>query len=196
MNAKIVPVMTVNHKEAKAKCAKRTEKYRNQVQQPVEQKQTVEKKKTVQQKQTYKNQRRISFDRDIMDNRGQYKHLVHMMGVPFRATYAQIREFFEPLNVVDVRIIRDGGRPTGEVDVAFGSQEDVQEAMGRNRNYLGERWVKLINVSSGRFDSRWGNVADIDFSQEYRNQHRTAPIDFNRRERNSGRNDSYEGKFV
>jgi len=40
-----------------------------------------------------------------LDENGQYKHIVHMRGLPYRATEQEISEFFLPVNTLAVRII-------------------------------------------------------------------------------------------
>ena len=181
MNGRTKAPWNINRTENEQSCKERTEEFMAEKMSAKSVKSSRGPRKTPNKKE-YHHRSKISFDRAIMDNRGQYKHLVHMMSVPYRASRDQIREFFAPLNIVDIRIVYQDGRRTGEVDVAFASQDDVQEAMKKDRDYLEERWIKLINVSPGSFDSRWGNVSDIDYSQEYRNRRQDRPqYDFNRR---------------
>ena len=40
-----------------------------------------------------------------LDENGQYKHIVHMRGLPYRATENEISDFFQPLETLAVRII-------------------------------------------------------------------------------------------
>jgi hypothetical protein len=40
-----------------------------------------------------------------LDESGQYKHIVHMRGLPYRATEQELSEFFLPINTLAVRII-------------------------------------------------------------------------------------------
>ena len=40
-----------------------------------------------------------------LDENGQYKHIVHMRGLPYRATENEISDFFRPLETLAVRII-------------------------------------------------------------------------------------------
>jgi len=96
-----------------------------------------------------------------LDSQGQYKHIVHVRGLPYRASEGEISQFFAPIETLAVRIIfgRDD-RPTGEADVAFYSHEDAQESMKKNRQHLGSRYVELFLRSNpdGMPNNRWGNA--------------------------------------
>ena len=94
-----------------------------------------------------------------LDANGQYKHIVHMRGLPYRATENEISRFFAPVETLAVRIIygRDD-RPTGEADVAFYSHDDAQQSMGRNKQHLGSRYVELFLRSTNSDPGRWGNA--------------------------------------
>ena len=40
-----------------------------------------------------------------LDSQGQYKHIVHMRGLPYRASEGEISQFFGPIETLAVRII-------------------------------------------------------------------------------------------
>ncbi|XP_041485090.1 heterogeneous nuclear ribonucleoprotein H3-like isoform X2 [Lytechinus variegatus] len=72
-------------------------------------------------------------------------HYVHMRGLPFNVTEQDIREFFHgsamPCNIV----IHDiNGKRTGLGDVDFGSHEEAQAAMKKDKNNIGTRYIELF----------------------------------------------------
>ncbi|KAI8513353.1 putative RNA-binding protein 19, partial [Branchiostoma belcheri] len=79
------------------------------------------------------------------------QHMVRMKGVPYKATEKNIREFFYPLNVQAIKIQRTRkGKGTGVVDVGFANEKDQQEALKRDKDYIGTRFIELSPLESGR----------------------------------------------
>jgi len=76
---------------------------------------------------------------------GGPSHVVHMRGLPFRVTENDICEWFSSVvDPTDISIMYNNqGRPTGEADVIFNTQDDAQRAMTKNRQYIGERYIEL-----------------------------------------------------
>lgn len=73
-------------------------------------------------------------------------HLVHLRGLPFRCTASDIVEFFSPLKVLNVLILFDekSGRALGQADVEFLTHADAMEAMKKNKEHIGDRYVDLF----------------------------------------------------
>lgn len=72
-------------------------------------------------------------------------YVVHMRGLPFKATDDDITNFFSP--IVPVRIYReygDDGRISGEANVEFASFQDAQAAMQKNRDLIQHRYIELF----------------------------------------------------
>ena len=44
-----------------------------------------------------------------LDENGQYKHIVHMRGLPYRASEDEIHDFFAPVRLLAVRILMNQG---------------------------------------------------------------------------------------
>ncbi|XP_052006670.1 heterogeneous nuclear ribonucleoprotein H3 isoform X2 [Xyrauchen texanus] len=92
-------------------------------------------------------------------------HFVHMRGLPFRATDADVANFFAPLIPVRVHIdVGPNGKSTGEADVEFGSHEDAMSAMSKDKNHMQHRYIELfLNSASsepfemGRTGGFYGN---------------------------------------
>ena len=56
----------------------------------------------------------------------------------------QIERFFAPLVPCDVEMcLNDDGRPSGQARVSFETTEDARQAMKKNKDYIGERYVEL-----------------------------------------------------
>lgn len=76
-------------------------------------------------------------------------HLVHMRGIPYKATEADVYDFFAPLRPINVQFVFEaGGRPSGECDVEFASHRDAADAMVKNNAHMGTRYVELFLKSS------------------------------------------------
>ena len=70
---------------------------------------------------------------------------LRMRGLPFRATKEDVEAFFHPLPVADIRFTVDkDGRPSGRAYVDFNSEEDKREAMERNGDCIGKRYIELF----------------------------------------------------
>lgn len=65
---------------------------------------------------------------------------VHMRGLPFRVNASQIIDFFNPLQCVEIKLgYLPDGRASGDGIVEFATQEEVQEAMKKDRQMIGSR---------------------------------------------------------
>ncbi|CAG0914120.1 unnamed protein product [Notodromas monacha] len=77
-------------------------------------------------------------------------HVIRMRGLPFRATDADIKDFFKPLLPVSVHLDHnDSGKPTGEADVEFATYEDALRAMTKDRETMAHRYIELFIVGDG-----------------------------------------------
>jgi len=76
---------------------------------------------------------------------GSSGYCVLMRGLPYRATDDDIQAFFDPLVPRGIRIIYDdSNRPSGTAKVLFASQDDVNLAMGKNKNRMEHRYIELF----------------------------------------------------
>ncbi|XP_053135634.1 probable RNA-binding protein 19 isoform X2 [Hemicordylus capensis] len=72
-------------------------------------------------------------------------YTVKLRGAPFNVTEQNVREFLVPLRPVAIRIARNAhGNKTGYVFVDFDSEEEVQRALKRNREYMGGRYIEIF----------------------------------------------------
>jgi multiple RNA-binding domain-containing protein 1 len=72
-------------------------------------------------------------------------HTLKMLGLPFKATEHDIQEFFAPISIGEIRLITNKEeRPSGRAFVDFSSNEDLQEALKRDKDYMDGRYIELF----------------------------------------------------
>uniref|UniRef100_A0AAQ5YYA5 Probable RNA-binding protein 19 n=1 Tax=Amphiprion ocellaris TaxID=80972 RepID=A0AAQ5YYA5_AMPOC len=78
---------------------------------------------------------------------------VKLRGAPFNVKEQQIREFMTPLKPAAIRIGKnESGNRTGYVYVDLRSEEEVQKALKKNKDYIGGRYIEVfsVDVSGGK----------------------------------------------
>jgi len=86
---------------------------------------------------------------------------LRMSGLPFRATEKEMKDFFLPdTECVSIRVIlnRDG-RPSGDAIATFKTNEDVTEALKKDREHLGSRFIILSRCEESGSHSQSSNNA-------------------------------------
>eukprot|EP00092_Neocalanus_flemingeri_P009331 GFUD01010038.1.p1 GENE.GFUD01010038.1~~GFUD01010038.1.p1 ORF type:complete len:160 (+),score=26.39 GFUD01010038.1:208-687(+) len=71
---------------------------------------------------------------------------IHMRGLPFRVTEQEIAEWFSSVaDPTDVLIHYNAeGRPSGEADVTFATENDARRAMQKDKQNMQHRYVELF----------------------------------------------------
>ena len=70
---------------------------------------------------------------------------IKMRGLPFKVKEKHIKDFFAPLRLLDIRMIENKeGKPTGCAFVDFGSENDMKEALKRDRDCIQGRYIELF----------------------------------------------------
>jgi len=71
---------------------------------------------------------------------------IHMRGLPFRVTEQEIAEWFSSVaDPTDVIIHYNAeGRPSGEADVNFATENDARRAMQKDKQNMQHRYVELF----------------------------------------------------
>lgn len=72
-------------------------------------------------------------------------HTVHMRGLPYAAKESDVKQFFMPLNPVNIWMEYSNGSFSGQVDVDFATHDDAQAAMLKNKSSMG-RILRLLCV--------------------------------------------------
>lgn len=87
------------------------------------------------------------------------RHCVKMSGLPFRATEQEMKDFFLPdADCLAVRVILNrNGRPSGDAIAEFADDEAVEQAMKKDREHLGSRFIVLARETSSSKDHENGN---------------------------------------
>ena len=70
---------------------------------------------------------------------------IKMRGLPFKVKEKHIKDFFAPLRLLDIRMIENKeGKPTGCAFVDFGSENNIKEALKRDRDCIQGRYIELF----------------------------------------------------
>eukprot|EP00099_Drosophila_melanogaster_P022601 NP_650120.1 glorund, isoform A [Drosophila melanogaster] len=117
--------------------------------------------------------------------------VVKLRGLPYAVTEQQIEEFFSGL---DIKTDREGilfvmdrrGRATGEAFVQFESQDDTEQALGRNREKIGHRYIEIFRSSIAEMKRATGAGGGVGG--------RPGPYDIRDRGANRGGNDFGGGR--
>ncbi|XP_075145630.1 heterogeneous nuclear ribonucleoprotein glorund isoform X2 [Haematobia irritans] len=128
-------------------------------------------------------------------------YVVKLRGLPYSVTEQQVEEFFSGL---EIKADREGivfvmdrrGRATGEAFVQFESQDDTEQALGRNREKIGHRYIEIFRSSIAelkRTVSGNGRMAPYDLKD--RGSNRGGNNDFGGNNRNRGGNNGNFGNF-
>jgi len=105
------------------------------------------------------------------ENGGEF--YIKMSGVPFRASVQELKDFFEggekPIRVE--HSLNSDGRNSGHAFAAFASEQAAEQAMLKDRQYMGPRYVSLSRSDTfgtsqytGQYSSK-ANAFDGNFSE-------------------------------
>uniref|UniRef100_A0A8C8M0H8 Probable RNA-binding protein 19 n=1 Tax=Oncorhynchus tshawytscha TaxID=74940 RepID=A0A8C8M0H8_ONCTS len=73
---------------------------------------------------------------------------VKLRGCPFNVKEQQVREFMTPLKPAAIRIIKNAtGNRTGYIYVDMRSEEEVEKALKKNKDYMGGRYIEVFRTS-------------------------------------------------
>ncbi|CAK6977780.1 G-rich sequence factor 1 [Scomber scombrus] len=99
--------------------------------------------------------------------------VVRIRGLPFTCTEADIVNFFSGLDIVEngiTIVLNNKGRRSGEAYVQFSSQEAADQALQKDREVIGNRYIEVFPSNSREVLSSWRrkttNSASPDMSSE------------------------------
>ncbi|KAK6114391.1 RNA recognition motif family protein [Brugia pahangi] len=70
---------------------------------------------------------------------------VFMRGLPYSVSMFDIEEFFRPLNCVEIKLgYNEERRLSGDAMVTFSTMAEAREALSRNKNNMGTRYIELF----------------------------------------------------
>ncbi|XP_026199196.1 G-rich sequence factor 1 [Anabas testudineus] len=84
--------------------------------------------------------------------------VVWVRGLPFSCTEADIVQFFSGLEIVEngiTMVTNQRGRKTGEAYVHFSSQQAADEALQRDREVIGNRYIEVFPSRKNEISSTW-----------------------------------------
>lgn len=92
---------------------------------------------------------------------------VKLRGVPFNVKEQQIREFMTPLKPVAIRIGKnESGNRTGYAYIDLRSEEEVQKALKKNKDYIGGRYIEVFSIdATGHKEKRKPKEIDRHFTR-------------------------------
>ena len=71
-----------------------------------------------------------------------------MRGIPFSCSEKQIIDFFYPIKVTDIRIpLNEKRKAKGNAYVDFENEEEIKEAMKKNKNKIKKRYIELFRLN-------------------------------------------------
>lgn len=98
---------------------------------------------------------------------GDYRGVVRMRGLPWSANDGDIRAFFDGLAIekggIHITLNREG-RPSGEAYVVFETEADAKNALKRDKDKIGERWIDIFEATKGEVYSMTGGPSQADQS--------------------------------
>lgn len=105
-----------------------------------------EERKKVQKKNTTKEKETLPTIKSVKPviEKASHEFWIKMRGCPFKVTNTEIEEFFFPINVKNIEILKNKtGNRSGFVLVEFDSEKDQNHAMKSNKDYLKGRYIEL-----------------------------------------------------
>lgn len=104
---------------------------------------------TVVEEKKKKKGEKLELKNEVSSSIATTPYTVKLRGAPFNVTEKNVREFLLPLKPVAIRIARNiHGNKTGYVFVDFNSEEEVQKALKRNKEYMGGRYIEVFQEES------------------------------------------------
>ena len=82
-------------------------------------------------------------EEEVVD--GTPKLTLKMRGLPFSATEQNIKDFFHPVNIKEIRLVQTAkGRPSGRAFVDFYNEMDLKQSLKHHKEYMNSRYVELF----------------------------------------------------
>lgn len=100
--------------------------------------------------------------RDVASKRPRVtgpRYIVRLKGLPWQTTQKQIRGFFEGIDIVRIQILnKRDGLASGDALVEFQNEEDMDQAMMKDKQHIGERYIDVIKTTGREMDRALGVV--------------------------------------
>eukprot|EP01084_Bolivina_argentea_P217075 368635_1 len=78
------------------------------------------------------------------------RYIIRMRGIPWESTKEDVTSFFSSLNIVEngIVMIERLGRPCGEAFVEFMTESDRDQALKRDRQNIGKRYIEVYSATT------------------------------------------------
>lgn len=81
-------------------------------------------------------------------------YTIKLRGAPFNVTEQNVREFLLPLKPAAIRIVKNyHGNKTGYIFVDFKSEDEIQKALKKNKDYMGGRYIEVFRAEQAKANS-------------------------------------------
>ncbi|XP_068426321.1 RNA binding motif protein 12Bb [Clinocottus analis] len=104
-------------------------------------------------------------------NTNDFLH-VFLKGMPFSVTEKEVRDFFGGLLIDEMVLLKNGnGTKNGKGLVKFATKEDANEALKRDKGYIGSRYVEISTTTADDWHRVTGNMSmavntDVNFERD------------------------------
>nr|CAD7404546.1 unnamed protein product [Timema poppensis] len=93
-----------------------------------------------------------------MSGIGEYEDVIKLRGLPWSASIDEILKFFGECKIKDGKLgihmtMSAEGRPSGEAYVEFDSEEDIENALKKDLQRMGHRYIEVFKVK--RSEMEW-----------------------------------------
>nr|CAD7392308.1 unnamed protein product [Timema cristinae] len=93
-----------------------------------------------------------------MSGLGEYEDVIKLRGLPWSASIDEILKFFGECKIKDGKLgihmtMSAEGRPSGEAYVEFDSEEDIENALKKDLQRMGHRYIEVFKVK--RSEMEW-----------------------------------------
>ncbi|XP_077376791.1 G-rich sequence factor 1 [Festucalex cinctus] len=94
--------------------------------------------------------------------------VVRLRGLPYNCTEDDIVRFFSGLEIMEkgiTMVVNSRGRRSGEAFVWFSSQEAADEALHRDRQLIGNRYIEVFPSNTQEIHSNWRNSSSLNANE-------------------------------
>lgn len=115
--------------------------------------------------------------REVKNSKNVDTVYMFLYGLPYSATEEDVRKFFAGINVVEVLFqLRKNGLKNGNGYVKFASVKDANEALSRDNEYIGERFISLKKTTEEQWVAAGGHVGEPHPKQPRKRSRSRSPI--------------------
>jgi RNA recognition motif-containing protein len=85
------------------------------------------------------------------------RFVLRLRGLPWRTSQKEIKEFFEGIDLVRIRIVQMlDGRATGDALVEFKNEQDMELGLEKDKENIGDRYIEVFKTTGEDMDRALG----------------------------------------